>query len=240
MMVRGLYISASGMNAMIDQQNAIANNLANADTVAFKRDSVSVVPFSQMMLNAVNKYGTQPIGTVGLGVMGTTGQVDFTNGIIFNTGNMYDLAINGQGMFAVQTANGTSYTRAGNFKLDKDGYLVTQDGQQVLGQNGPIQLSGSFQVLSDGTIMQGNQVVDQLQIVSESGMVKAGHDFTASQPPKPASGFTVVQGALERSNINPINEMIQMITVSRNYEANSKVLAAHDETLNQAVNNLAK
>ena len=240
-MLRGLYTSCSGMVAEIDRQNVIANNLANVNTVGFKKDNVTTVPFAELFLNAYNKRGASPVGKLGLGVQAVTQYVNFTNGPVQVTGNSADVALEGNGLFAVETPSGVKYQRAGNFVIDKDRYLVTHEGNRVLGENGPIQLGeGDFSVSETGEIVQGDAVVNRFQIFSTDGMAKVGDYLYNSPAPQSTDNYRITQGAVEHSNINTVYEMVQMITVTRNYETNQKALMAHDDTLGRAVNDLAK
>lgn len=239
-MLRGIYTSTTGMVAEMDRQNTIANNLANVDTVGFKRDNVVQQPFAEIMINAYSKHTIKNIGPLGLGVQTVTEFCDFTNGSIVTTDNPYDLAIEGLGLFAVETNSGVKYTRAGNFIVDSDNYLVTKEGNNVLGQNGPIRVEGVFTVSAEGEIMQGDAVVDRLLIFGEVGMEKAGETLYVNENPQLATKFRVVQGALEKSNVNAVREMVQMINVTRTYDTNHRALMAHDETLAKLVNELVR
>jgi len=239
-MLRGIYTSTTGMVAEMERQNIVANNLANVDTVGFKRDNVVQQPFAEIMLNAYSKQVIKNIGPLGLGVQAVTEFADFSNGSIVTTDNPYDLAIEGLGLFAVETNTGVKYTRAGNFLVDQDNYLVTRDGYNVLGENGPIRVEGSFTVSEEGEIIQNGAVVDRLLIFSEAGMEKAGETLYVNDQPQLATRYRIVQGALERSNVNPIREMIQMINVTRTYDTNHRALMAHDETLAKVVNELVR
>ncbi|MGE5605708.1 MAG: flagellar hook-basal body protein [Bacteroidota bacterium] len=239
-MLRGIYTSTTGMVAEMDRQNTVANNLANVDTVGFKRDNVVQQPFAEIMINAYSKQTIKNIGPLGLGVQAVTEFADFSNGSIVTTDNPQDLAIEGLGLFAVETNTGVKYTRAGNFIVDQDNYLVTRDGNNVLGQNGPIRVEGDFTVSEEGEIMQNGAVVDRLLIFSEVGMEKAGETLYVNDQPQLASRYRIIQGALERSNVNAIREMIQMINVTRTYDTNHRALMAHDETLAKVVNELVR
>jgi flagellar basal-body rod protein FlgG len=239
-MIRGLYTAATGMVAEMDRQNVIANNLANADTVGFKTDNTISSPFQELLINAYRKQEVQPIGKLGLGVIVDTGYTDFSDGAITDTGNATDLAIRGKALFAVATSNGTRYTRAGNFQLDREGYLITKDGFQVLGENGPIMVNGKFSVSGTGEIIQNGQTIDQLRIVAPTGMTKEGETLYTSDQAAPAADYEIIQGSLEHSNVSSIRQMIDMISVSRSYDTNQRALAAQDETLAKAVNELAK
>ena len=240
-MLRGIYTSTTGMIAEMDRENVIANNLANVDTVGFKKDNITTTPFAELFLNAYSKRGVAPIGKLGLGVQAVTRFINFTEGSIQTTGNESDLAMRGDGMFAVQAQNGIRYMRAGNFMVDKDRFLVSQEGLKVVRQNGPIQLQeGAFQVTESGEIIQNGQIVNRLQVYSTAGMEKEGEYLYTNESPVPATDFQVIQGAVEHSNVNTVYEMIQMITATRGYETNQKALTAHDDTLGKLVNELAR
>lgn len=234
------------MVAEMDRQNVIANNLANVDTVGFKRDNCTTVPFAELLLNAYSKRPPQQIGKLGLGVQAVTQVVDFSVGSIVDTGNMTDFAIEGDGLFAVQTGNGIRYTRAGNFQLNKENYLVTKEGYLVLGENGPIKVKAQeddksdFTLTPEGQIMQGDEVLARLQIFSTKDMRKEGEYFYNNQGAQPATSYRLHQRGLEHSNVNPIREMIQMINTTRSYDASQKALTAHDDTLSKLVNDLAR
>lgn len=239
-MIRGIYTAATGMVAEMNRQDIIANNLANVDVVGFKSDNVSNSTFLDIFLNAYNKQGVSPVGRMGLGVQVANQFTDISNGQIYDTGNMLDLAIEGDGLFAVATPAGTRYTRAGNFVLDGDNYLSTKDGYRVLGENGPIQVNGKFEVTRTGEVVQDGNVIDQLMLIGQAETVKQGESLYNVTQARPATNFQIHQGSLERSNVNSIKQMIDMIQVSRSYESNQKVLTAHDETLSKAVNELAR
>jgi flagellar basal-body rod protein FlgF len=241
-MLRGIYTSCTGMVAEMDRQNVMANNLANVDTIGYKRDNCTTVPFAEILLNAYSKrLPPQQVGTLGLGVQAVTQFVDFTPGSISETDNPTDLAINGEGLFAVQTGNGVRYTRAGNFQLDKENYLVNKDGYKVLGENGPIKVeNGKFNVTREGQIMQNGQVVNSLQVFDIKDMRKQGETLYTNAAPERATNFNILQGSLEHSNVNPVREMVEMINIQRTYDANQKALLGHDETLDKLVNEVAK
>jgi flagellar basal-body rod protein FlgG len=229
------------MVAEMDRQNITANNLANVDTVGFKRDNSTTVPFAEILLNAYSKRWPQQVGKLGLGVQAVTQFVDFSSGPISDTGNKTDFAIDGNGLFAVKTGSGVRYSRAGNFQVNKDGYLVNKDGCQVLGEKGPIKLEqGDFTVTEEGEVMQGGQLVDSFQIFDIKDMKKQGESLYSNETPERASKYRILQQTLEHSNVNPVREMVQMINITRSYDANSKALTAHDDTLNKLVNELAK
>jgi flagellar basal-body rod protein FlgF len=240
-MLRGIYTSCTGMVAEMDRQNVTANNLANIDTIGFKRDNCTTVPFAEILLNAYSKRLPQQVGKLGLGVQAVTQVVDFSGGPLTETSNPTDLAIDGDALFAIQTGKGVRYTRTGTFQLDKDHYLVNKDGYRVLGENGPVRLDNDhFSVTEEGQIMQGGQVINSLQLFSTKDMKKQGDTLYSNDQPERASKYRVLQGFVERSNVNPVREMVQMITITRSYDANQKALTSHDETLDKLVNELAR
>jgi len=240
MVIRGIYTSATGMIAEMARLNVIANNLANADTTGFKTDNLVSGTFREMMLNAIDKNGATPIGRLGLGTTIADEYSDASNGVLTETGSIYDLALQGEAYFTVATPNGEKYSRAGNFRVDRDGYLATNEGYRVLGENGPIRLEGKFEVDASGEIALNGTVIDKLRLVGKSGLTKEGCGFYDSDRAVMATDYQVYQGALEHSNVEVIKQMVEMITVSRNYESNQRVLAAQDETLGKAVNQLAE
>lgn len=165
-MVRGLYTGASGMNAQQHRLDSIANNLANVDLNGYKRDTTITKAFPELLMRRMNDDGVYvfPIGSVDttpiVGRLGTGVEVNevytvFEQGAMKQTENDFDLALEGQGFLTVQTAQGERLTRNGAFLVDVDGYLVTKDGNQALGENGPIKLKkNNFVIDEDGTVWQ--------------------------------------------------------------------------------------
>ena len=148
-MIRGWYIGASGMNAQQNRLDAISNNLANVDTTGFKKEIPVSKEFSELLLRRTQADGVYRtsfgsadaapiIGSIGLGVETNELYTDFQQGSFKNTDTKTDLALSGEGFFAVETPNGERYTRNGNFHLGKEGILLTKEGYPVLGENGPI------------------------------------------------------------------------------------------------------
>ncbi len=178
-MVRGLYTGASGMTAQMQRLDAIANNLANVDLNGYKRDTTITKAFPEMLMRRMNDDGVYlfPIGSVDttpiVGRIGTGVEVNevytvFDQGAMKQTESEFDLALEGQGFLAVQTAQGERLTRNGAFLIDADGYLVTKNGDKVLGELGPIKLKkNNFFVQEDGTIWQNAALAaDDKRLVS--------------------------------------------------------------------------
>jgi flagellar basal-body rod protein FlgG len=164
--VRGLYTGASGMTAQMSRLDSIANNLANVDLNGYKRDTTITKAFPELLMRRMNDDGVYvfPIGSVDttpiVGRLGTGVEVNevytiFEQGAMKQTENDFDLALEGQGFLAVQTAQGERLTRNGAFLVDVDGYLVTKDGDKVLGEEGPIKLKkNNFVIDEAGTVWQ--------------------------------------------------------------------------------------
>jgi flagellar basal-body rod protein FlgF len=238
--IRGIYTAATGMTVELNRQDVLANNLANVSTVGFKSDQTTTTPFQDILLNAYDRHGANPIGKLGLGAQNGPAYTDYSDGNIVMTDNPVDLALTGDAMFTVEVGDGIRYTRSGHFKQDVEGYLVTNEGYRVLGEKGPIKFNAGFAVLQTGEITLNGNVVDWLKLVGTDGLVKEGELLYSGATVKPATNFQVLQGSLEQSNVNAIREMIQMINITRSYDANQRALLAQDEALKRAANDLAK
>lgn len=245
-MIRGLYTGASGMLAEAMRTDVISNNLANVNTAGFKKDVAVTKDFASMLITRINDGADAPIGGVGVGTMVDEVATIHSAGAMRNTGNDFDMAMEGKGFFTVETPQGVRYTRNGTFAKNIQGELITQDGYRVLGQNGPIRIQGTKMVVSDdGSIDIDNQLVGKLQLVefdNEKQLTKEGSSLFAApagQRGKPGTGG-VRQGFLEMSNVNVINEMVNLITNYRAYEINGKVVQAHDQLIGKAVNEVGK
>jgi flagellar basal-body rod protein FlgG len=259
-MIRALYSAATGMNAQETNIDVISNNLANVNTTGFKK---SRAEFQDLIYQYVQEPGspssqttTKPTGVqVGLGVKTASVQKIFTQGDLTTTGNQLDLAIEGDGFFQVTRPDGTFvYTRAGSLQLDQNGQIITPDGFLVApGLSVPLDSLG-ISVAQDGTVSvrQPNNVnpvqVGQLVAVrfaNNAGLKAVGQSFyeetLASGPPVTGifsqNGFgRLNQGFLESSNVSVVEQVVNMITAQRAYEASSKGITTADEMLNQAIN----
>lgn len=256
-MIRGLYTSSAGMQVEALRQEGIANNLANLNTVGFKREIALVEARENKVIRRTNNptsaepYGLmrrQAIGELGTGVLLDRFTTRFESGNYQQTENPLDFAIEGEGFFVVTDGQQNEFlTRAGDFTLDGNGQLVDKAGRLVMGQNGPIALPrGTVSVSLDGFVSVGGRVVDRLQVVRvddpEGTLEKVGDTLFRHQgpdAPTPAAGL-VRQGMLEAANVNSVEEMTRMITALRQYEANQKAVHHQDETLSKAVNEIAR
>ncbi len=254
-MMRSLYTAATGMDAQQLKMDTIANNLANASTTGFKKARPEFEDLLSDQLRAVAtpdpRGGTQPTPLeVGLGVHTAGTTRTFSQGDMLNTGNPYDLAIQGSGFFEVQRQNGDyAYTRAGNFQVDTSGRLVTQNGEIVQpGITVPSDAT-AVTILADGTVeatVPGKTqpvTLGNLELASfqnPAGLSALGNNLYA---PTVASGDptrgkpgdkglgSVSQGNLEEANVKAVEEMVDMISTQRAYELNSKVIQTADQML---------
>lgn len=261
-MIRGWYIGASGMNAQQNRLDAISNNLANVDTAGYKRDITSSKSFSELLLRrtqADGVYVTEAgsfdaspiIGKLGLGVETNENYTDFEQGSFRATSSSSDLALTGEGFFAVSTPNGERYTRNGNFILGKEGILVTKDGYPLMGENGVIALEDDkFTVNEDGKIYtKDGDFVDRVKVVrfdNERYLQKMGNSLWSSNDISGQSYIaegnerpSLMQGYMETSNVNVVNEMVKMIEVNRAYEANQKTIQSQDSMMSTLWNKVA-
>lgn len=261
-MIRALYSAASGMNAEQLNVDNIANNIANANTSGFKsrRAQFQDLLYQSMIQPgaAAGQQSTVPTGLqLGLGTRAASNEVIFSQGDFSQTNNPLDLVIQGQGFFQIRRATGDlAYTRSGNFHLNRDGQVVTIDGDLL---DPPItvpQNALSVTIASDGTVsysqsgQTASQQAGQIQLATfsnPSGLNSIGRNLFL---PTDASGDPVVglpggqeglgqllQGYIEQSNVSVVNEFINLIVSQRAYDANSKVVKAADD-MYQQVNNL--
>lgn len=262
-MIRGLYTSGWSMMANSKEMDVISNNLANANTNAFKRDNTIFEAFPSVLAQRINdtKSLLNPSGKMGtMQLSSDVGEVFtyFTQGQLLRTASNFDLAIqdnmakgegetNSQAFFTINVPDGNGnaklyYTRDGAFTINANKQLVTKEGYQVMGENGPIQLTGeNFSVDTEGRIVQDGTVIDQLlikQFQDTTTLRKFGTNLiqTTDQTQEEDFQGQIQQGFLEQSNVNIVKEMVSMITVTRAYEANQKVLQAQDGTLEKVVN----
>ena len=253
-MLDGFKSATQGMMAMSVKQDVIANNLANASTVGFRKEGLIISSFTEIMDREVEGMEQASCETMSGHQLNTDSDIRhrsatyLSQGALKETGSSFDLALddNGKGMFTIKTARGIEFTRAGKFRLNNEGFLVTPDGSQLMGHNGPIQATGNdFKVSDNGVVSIDGRKVDQIlvSVFEESGdMKRAGSTaFNASTPRVRASkDFRIKQGFLEMSNVNALQEMVGLMQVMRNFEANQKALSANDQRLQKAVSELGR
>jgi flagellar basal-body rod protein FlgG len=199
----------------------ISNNLANINTTGFKRDMIT---FDEV-LNEVRSTS------------------DFSPGPGRHTGNPLDVTISGAGFFKIQTAEGIRYTRDGSFRLDGNGNMVTQQGDKVLGQNGTITVQdGHVTIDEDGNVLVDNETVDKMLVADFQNrelLKKEGHSYYTYEGEEAEitlpKNVGIRHGYLEQSNVNPTEEMIQMMEAFRAYESVQKAIQSMDELTNQLI-----
>ncbi|MFN3598478.1 MAG: flagellar hook-basal body protein [Aquificaceae bacterium] len=223
-----LYILSSGMLLQQRKLDTITNNLANADTPSFKRDfmlaSLWETPNGQRIINTDPQNPTNNFLYPVIERIFT----DLSQGSIKQTGNSLDLAIEGEGFFAVRRGQEVLYTRKGNFRLDEEGFLVNELGYRVLDQNlGEIRLEGEPTFGRDGSVFVNGQQVATLGIFQLQDPQKVGRDLFTGQA-QTAQGYRLLQGYLEMSNANPIIEMAHLIQTHRAHEVYSNLIRSLD------------
>ncbi|NLM71956.1 MAG: flagellar hook-basal body protein [Synergistaceae bacterium] len=256
-MHRGLYAAASAMITQESMHDVVANNLANAATSGFRKRIPVNKSFPEVLMDRIEKVSEDgEIKLVGppfqLGLKGkfTIGDISLADvisetwmstemGAIQVTDNPLDVAIVGEGYFAVQDGAGnTYYTRSGHFQKNDEGQLVTEDGMLVLGDGGPIEVGDAsrFSITENGNVMADGALVDMLQVVefeNPTYLRQVGRTSLSVTPhsgePVPIEEPRLEPGALEMSNVNVVEEMVRMVEAHRAYESASKVLMTHDE-----------
>lgn len=253
-----LQVARTGLDAQAERMRIIANNLANVNTTAFQRDRAEFATLAYQMVTAAgarssgdNQYATGL--NLGTGVRLTgTGRIT-SQGSINTTSNPLDLAIEGEGYFQIQRPDGsTGYSRAGNFHLSAEGKLVTTDGMPVMPEITIPDGAQSITIGQDGTVsvtvagQSEAQEVGKLELarfVNPAGLQALGNNLyavtgasgEAQTGPANAEGRGAIrQGALESSNVNVVQELVDMIETQRAYEVNSKMIQATDEMLRNA------
>lgn len=247
-MIKGLYTAASSMLALETSINVTTNNLSNANTNAFKRDQAIKESFPEVLISRLEKgKKTSSLGSLGTGVRIAETYTDHTSASLKKTDNVLDLAIVGDGFWVVDTPNGNRYTRAGNFSLNQEGFVVTQQGYPLLGVNGPIQVldTTEISVTEQGEVYLANSYSDDLLVVdfpNRQLLEKQGDSFYQfnGDEVELSSDYRIKQGYLEMSNVNIVQEMTKMIAANRHYELNQRVISNTDNTLEKAVNSIGR
>lgn len=242
MMADAMAIAARSMADDIARLAAISHNLANAATPGFKREMTVSRPFVDFM-----RGGMQP-GEAALAVMraGSLGRTDHAAGPMQYTNHGLDLAIEGDGYFEIDGANGPLYTRQGSFQLDANGRLVDPVGRAVSGSGGEIRIdSAAPRIDRQGRVYDGETLVGQVQVVrfdDPQGLAKVGAGLFAagSQVAQPVTEPHLRQGYLEASNVVTANEMVRLIETMRHFESNQKLIQGYDEVLDRAIRTLGE
>lgn len=255
-MVKGLFTAYTGMINEQHRMDVLTNNLANASTVGYKKEGATSQAFDEVLAlkikDTTDPGKVKPLGNISLGVKIGENYTDYSQGSLRETHNSYDMALAGSGFFKVEFKNkagqtSTKYTRDGGFTLNKDGYLVTKDGDFVLGKNGRIQLNPLQNSVIDktGNIFQNDRLVATLDIADFEDynyLEKYGENYyqTVNGAKEKNGDCQIMTGYLEMSNIKVVSEMVEMISISRAYETNQKLIQTYDSTLEIAANQIGK
>jgi flagellar basal-body rod protein FlgF len=238
------YIALSRQLTLRRELDIAANNLANVDTSGFKVE--------ELLVNTEDAPRARNLGIDGPGrfVLDTGVGRDFGQGVISETGNTYDFAIEGRGFFAVGGPEGERYTRDGRFSPDANGRLVTADGLPVLGEGGAEIIldmtKGPPTVSVDGIITQGSERVGRLQAVEFTALgvlSKDGDGYyrnTSNDTPSPSTDGKVRQGMVEGSNVKPIVQITNLIEITRAYETMAKMIESSNDLNRRTVERLGR
>jgi len=276
-MIRGLYTATTAMLAQSRRMDVVTNNLTNVETAGFKADTMTTRSFQDMLISRIydpSVYRYSQVGPLNLGIHVDQVFTKFAMGPLETTNVPTDLAIIEDGFFVVEWVPvgltedeewefepEERYTRAGNFAVDGDGYLVTPNGCYVQGENGNILVGTTeFTVSRDGTIRVGDEIIDRLRVVrfEDNSVLRKQGDMLYSifgrydewgdfepvvdiydidlEPEE----IDIRQGFLEASNVDIAKELVRMIETHRNYEINQRMINMFDETLRLSVNEIAK
>ena len=209
-MIRGIYCSNTGLNAMQKKMEVVANNLANVNTDGFKQGKVSIKTFKEEINGViVNKISS-----------------DFSDGNLTETGNTYNFAITGDAFFKINIEQGSIYSKNGSFSIDKEGYLVDTYGHKVAGVEGDVKMV-------DGIPDQDFYLAS---FQNKELLSPAAGGFLATQPSNEAQalGIKVLQGYVENANVDMVQNMTDLITISRSFTMNSRMITSQDEMLKKA------
>jgi flagellar basal body rod protein FlgG len=249
-MYYGLYMSAAGAHAQSSKVEVLSNNLANVNTVGFKRElALLQARDSEAIERGAAPRGTGDIEDIGGGVRMNATFTDFSPGTMQLTHIPSDLAVDSpNAFFQVQHGDQKLLTRAGNFHVSNEGMLVTAAGDPVLSSDGgQIQLDPAlpFRFLPGGVVEQAGERIELalLRPKDVSRLQKAGENFFSTDSTAelaPAEDRVVRSGYLEMSSVNPVDEMVELITASRAYEANVRIIQQHDTATSELISRMLK
>ena len=253
----GIYMAASGALAYEKRLEILSNNLANTNTVGYKRDNAYFKPFVLPPDDTAAPDNTIPDDQTQASEFWTQlySETDFSAGSLKNTGNEFDLALVGKGFFCVQAPDGNRYTRSGNFMLNSDGVLVSREGWPVAGEGGEIKIKTKgvtlekvrFSVDEQGNVSAGGSQKGRLRLVdfqNPDNLEKIGNTYFRSNSfndeGTEVEEIKVAQGFLEDSNVEVVRIMTEMIEVHRGYESYQKIIKSIDDTNSKVINDVGK
>jgi flagellar basal-body rod protein FlgF len=238
-----LLVSLSHQLAAYRSMDVIANNLANADTPAFKRESATFQEFVSQVQPGEGDSGSQQVSFV----KDAGDTRDLSQGHATVTNAPFDLAINGKGYFTVQTPTGdTRYTRNGHFTLDSAGRIATENGDVLQGDGGEVTVTpedGDIHIAQDGTVSGQKGQLAKLKLVdfdNEAALKKEGSSlYSTDQQTKAVEAPSIHQGAIEASNVQPVVEISHMIQVMRAYQATANLTTSQEDLMRNAIDKIS-
>lgn len=238
-MYKGIYIAMSGAVLRSQELDNVANNLANVSTSGFKRTTFSSRLYP-LMEGVTQKQDAVYDDARAMSYVGKY-HIDPSEGNIKITGNPLDLAIDGEGFFAVDAGGQTFYTRNGTFSRNKDGFLVSGNGSKVLDRsNKPIRIEGeTVNVSADGNIYSNGNIAGKLKVAKLDNIWHEGNSLFSGKETGNAEG-QVLQGSIEMSNVNPVKELVGIISAIREYESAQKVIQNFNDLSQRTVSEIAK
>jgi len=247
-MLDRLKVTGQAMITRMHQMEVVANNLANTNTNGFKKDSIFLHELDKKLKEL--QFGKFE-GKKDIPYSGSI--IDFSQGALKGTGQVLDVAISGDGLFTVETPAGEAYTRDGRFTINADGILTSLDGNPIVGEGGQIEIdlqenkSEQIVINNQGEILIDGQIVDRLRLISIDNPFafnKIGSNLFELKPgfpvPEEVEAPSVRQGYIEESNVNGIDEMVQMIEIFHFYQTGEKMIQEQDRTLNKAANEIGR
>lgn len=231
-MSNAIYAALNRQHGLMKEMQVVSNNLANSSTTGYKTDRAI---FAEYIVRTGSETPSISMGTL------AGHDFDLSQSGLKFTGGKFDLALQGDGFFVVRTPGGDRLTRAGHFQLSNEGTLINGEGYPVLGAGGnPITIPEEATDVafgSDGSISAGGQLIEQIGVVQTEGQLlrDTGTLFEAQEGFEQTEAATVVQGALELSNVSPVLEVARMIEVQRAYEAGQSLLEREDQRITQLI-----
>lgn len=271
-MFRGIYTSASAMLVQEKMLDVVGNNLANVDTSGFRAKVAVNKSFPEVLMDRVERYavvdevlneelgdrkffpyvrGRTSIGTIPLSNVMSDAVMSTLPGTVKHTDNPLDVMIDGQGFFVVEDGLGnTFYTRQGHFQRSPGGFVVTHEGEFLLGDGGRIELgddAADIYISREGQCIVDNEIIAQLRVVdfeNPTYLRQVGRSLLAETPdsgdPQPVANPSIEGGRLENSNVNVVQEMVRMIEANRAYESSAKAMTSQDEITSRMITAVAK
>ncbi len=246
----GFYQNASALSALERWQDAVAQNITSSQTSGYRKRTANFAATPAGEVRTDTRPGGAATGGVPMQFPHLIAGINFKHGEVQPTRREFDLALQGEGFFEVRRPDGNLlYTRSGEFRMRLDRTLITASGEEVLNSEGaPIVLQpddGKLSVNLDGTLMQGNTQLGRLAVKSfpdPSALEALAGDFfrapAGTPPPELVEKPEVLQGFLEASNVSPLREMVDIIVITRAYEANQKMISTVDQQMQKALDAL--